>query len=974
MANPIWRTGQGQKLVNLGTVTEGSYFEYTLDAFDPGGGSVSYKFLAGNLPPGIRVNQSGLIQGGPYLNSIANKTSSFDFTVRASDSHGLVSDKSFALTVANINPPVITTPVNLGQIFDGQYFTVQLAATELNPYAVLEWSITSGSLPAGLTMNSSGLVTGFITPLTVQGSGGTQGFNATPFNEFAFENTPQYISSTYTFTVTVFDGANYTDKTYNLRVVAKYFYTADNSFTTIDNSYLTIDYTNTYIPIITTPSQTLPSVRSNSKFAFKFDAIDPNGNQINYALGLNSGAAGFDQSGTQGFDTIGFDQQNLNIPPGLTLDSDSGWLTGALGSQPDAVESYTFDVYAYEVNDPAITSVSVPYTMNILGDITNSITWTTSADLGLIDNGTVSELAVAAVNNSGRSLLYTLLPGSSLPQGLKLNQDGLLVGRTGFEFFTLDKGNTTIDGVVSNFDNTHIFSVKAETLDKTSSSTKTFTVMVNNVHITPYEDLYIKALPTLDQRQTFLSIVGNEDIFPSELLYRSSDPNFGRARDIRSLFLAGLTPSYISTYVNAMLTNTYNKKIDFGAIKTAIAVDSNFNTKYEVVYIELQHDYHTKTKSPISVYDKTIGKNIHNNSYANMTTVISDAIGYSNIGALPDWMTSPQADKTVLGFTRAIVLAYTLPGKSELIAYRLKSSGISFSDINFVADRYDLDNSYSANFNIATQTYDLGRETTFDRIQRGGVITTSASYSISGLAFNQINNQSTDFINAHGGLDGKTDYQDGDTLIFLQQENFGGSVGQYDGWIWTNRDNKLVPGYREFVNSQKYSVNTVGLPSNPVVGQSAEVDGIFYTFVAELDSNGNLIDSVWKIANLRANLWTINIDANNLVTLTPATFLRTVTVGSGIITQKISSTISTGDTVQVNYGAQRSETLVLYNPILSIGQSVPAYTILPTTLITSDKITRFDGYGTRFINNRIFYEDPEVNDSWLKFPNTGPLL
>jgi hypothetical protein len=167
-------------------------------------------------------------------------------------------------------------------------------------------------------------------------------------------------------------------------------------------------------------------------------------------------------------------------------------------------------------------------------------------------------------------------------------------------------------------------------------------------------------------------------------------------------------------------------------------------------------------------------------------------------------------------------------------------------------------------------------------------------------------------------------------------------------------------------------VTTPGLPSNPIVGQVAEVDGVFYMYVADLDSNGNVVDTVWKIANLRANGWTINIDSNNLVTLTPTTFLRNVI--SGGVSQKVSSTVLSGDVVQINYGVQRSESLALYNEALTYGESVPSYTVLTTTLNTSTNITRFDGYGTRIINNRISYEDPEVNDSWLKFPDNGPIL
>ena len=197
MANPIWLTGQGQRLVNLGTVTEGSYFEYPIDAYDPNGGSVTYKFLAGTLPPGIRINPNGLIQGGPYLNSKTNQSSAYEFTVRATDAHGLISDKSFTMAIANVNPPVIVPRVtNLGQVFDGEYYSLQLKATELNPNAQLTWNLDNGALPDGLTLSSDGLISGFLTPLQTFGNGGLQGFNANPFNEFAYENSPTYQTTT----------------------------------------------------------------------------------------------------------------------------------------------------------------------------------------------------------------------------------------------------------------------------------------------------------------------------------------------------------------------------------------------------------------------------------------------------------------------------------------------------------------------------------------------------------------------------------------------------------------------------------------------------------------------------------------------------------------------------------------------------------------------------------------------------------
>jgi hypothetical protein len=1031
MANPIWTTGQGQREIDLGTVTEGSYFEYPIAAYDPNGGPVSFKFLAGQLPPGIRISSnsassSGTIQGGPYLNNVSNETSNYTFSLRAVDQNGLVSDKSFAMTIANVNPPIITTPANLGEVFDGSFFSLQLEADEFNPDAILTWAISSGSLPTGVEMSSSGLISGFVIPISnytslvteipatqiVQGTayviltlgttnflnfgatsnsefisfiasrngtindgsgtvGELAGFGTTPFNEYGYEPAPQYQNNNYTFTVTVFDGANYASSTYSLSVIAKGQFTADSSYITDDNTYLTIDHDNVYVPILTTPSQTLPEVRSNSKFAFQFQGVDPAGNELSYGLSLSSGAAGFDQGGTQGFDTTGFDQENLSAPPGLIMDPTTGWFSGTVGAQPQAIQTYNFQVYTYETNDVSLQSVPVTYTLNILGDITNTINWSTSGNLGIIDNGSVSELYVSAVNNSGRELSYSLVSdGSELPQGLQLNEDGLIVGRAGFEFFELDEGTTTIDGIVSSFDNLYNFTIQATTTDGTSSSQASFSVFVNNYNSLPYENLYIKALPSIDQRDLFLSIVNNTDIFPTELLYRASDLNFGVARDIRSLFLAGLNPTEISTYLSAMTTNTYTKRIEFGDIKTAIAVDANFNTKYEVVYIELEPDYVYSTTSSTGVLDTKIDQTVYTNSFANMSNVISNAVGFENIGALPDWMTSPQANKQILGFTRAIVLAYTVPGASKLIAYRLGANGISFNEINFLVDRYDLDNSYSANYNISTQLYDLGEETTFDRIERTGVVATGVDYGVSGLAFNMINNQTVSQINSLGGLDGVTDFQSGDTLVFLQQENYVNETAQYDGWVYPN--GSIIPGWNEFTNSVKFASTTTGFPSNPILDQVALVNNVYYMFVSELDKNGNILDTVWKTANLRANVWAINIDSNNIVTLTPVTFLRTVGIGTSA--SQITSMIIPNDQLQINYGETHSESISLYNTALTLGETVPRYINVPTMLAPANENTRFDGYGTRFINNRISYENPEVGDNWLIFPSTGPLL
>lgn len=926
MAYPIWNTSPG----SLGLVPENTFYQLQLSATN----AVSYKALAGTFPPGMYVTSSGSLQGVPVVTDANNLNRSYEFSVRATSGDGRIADRTFSVTVSNIVPPQITPKVaSLGEVFDGTFYSLQLEATEINPNANLNWQLISGTLPGNVTLSSSGLISGFIYPLPSQGNAGLTGFNVAPYNQFGYENAAQYQNGAYQFTVRVFDGINYDSFTYTLKVVAKDHWEADTTLDTIDSS-LTIDQDNRYLPIMTTPSQSLPTIRSSGKFAFQFTAIDPNDYPLYYGIYSGSGST-FDQSsvdnlsvyangnavfgtdgvsftytglnaGGAGFDTTGFDQAVQALPPGLTLDPASGWITGTVGSQAAASETYTFQIYAYEYTNSSYASLPVQYQLTVLGDITNTIDWSTSANLGIIDNGGISELSVSAISNAGKTLTYSLITDQShLPQGLELLNSGLIVGRTTFEYFNLDAGSTTIDDG-NNFDNIYTFTVLASTTDGTATSTKTFTIGINNFNNRPYENLYLKALPTLDQRQTFLNIVNNTEIFPSSLIYRPSDPWFGRAKDIRSLFLAGLNPSQATTYLTAMSTNTYRKRIEFGNIKTAQALDSNFNVKYEVVYVELNDDATSNGKSPSNIdYNNVISANVYPNSFTNMSSILTNTLGYENQGALPEWMTSPQTNKKQLGFTRAVVLAYTVPGASNLIAYRLKANGITFNGIDFVLDRYDLDNALTTNYNISTGAFIAGKETTFDRIKRPATVKYSADYGVKNLAFDMINNQTVASIQARGGLDGVTYFNSGDTLIFLQQENYVGETNPNDGW---------------------------NLPSGLVI------PGFL----------GHSLNS--SVVNQRAGIWQINIDSSNIVTLT---FVQAIDVH---------------DYVQLNYGISQSDSIVYYDPVLKPGTSVPSYTSLKTLLASSASNTRFDNYGTRFINNRDKYSAPGSKDNWLNFP------
>ena len=285
--------------------------------------------------------------------------------------------------------------------------------------------------------------------------------------------------------------------------------------------------------------------------------------------------------------------------------------------------------------------------------------------------------------------------------------------------------STAVDGGATTFDQICGFTVKATATDGSISSTKSFSIQVTPRNLAPYENVFLKALPKSTQRLELRNILNDTTIFPTSLLYRPDDPYFGVQKNLKFLFLAGLSASTAETFVNSIALNHYFKSINFGNIKTARAVDTNGNTSYEVVYVDLVDTQSYNTAGPalsitLNNQNNFINGNqsydtIYPNSFPNMTYRLETDVGYTNRSVLPRWMTSVQENGLVLGLTRAVVLSYTQPGASKLIAYRLKNSGFELNSIDFVTDRYQWDNYLSKFYNTTTNTFEPSRSTTFDK-------------------------------------------------------------------------------------------------------------------------------------------------------------------------------------------------------------------------------------------------------------------
>ena len=122
------------------------------------GGTAPYSWTisSGSMPAGLNLSEGGGITGTPT--TLGTST----FTARCSSPNGTSTTKDFSLTVDPLFP-VITTANPLPAGNAGTAYSQSLTASSgTAPYT---WSVSSGSLPAGLNLSADGSITGTPTAL-----------------------------------------------------------------------------------------------------------------------------------------------------------------------------------------------------------------------------------------------------------------------------------------------------------------------------------------------------------------------------------------------------------------------------------------------------------------------------------------------------------------------------------------------------------------------------------------------------------------------------------------------------------------------------------------------------------------------------------------------------------------------------------------------------------------------------------------
>jgi len=290
------------------------------------GGTTPYTWSisSGSLPPGLSINAStGTISGTPTT------AGTFEFTVQAADAGSQTAEKSFTIFIHPEGLFITTNSLAGGQI--GQAYDQPVSATGgTTPYA---WSVSSGSLPPGLSINAStGKISG--TPTTV---------------------------GTFNFTVRVADAGD--PQQTDSQALSITVNPAALTITTasLDDGQVSSDYSQ----IVVATGGTTP-----------------------YAWSISAGS----------------------LPPGLSTDASTGQISGT----PTTAGTFNFTVRAADAGDPQQTDTQA---LSITVDPATLAIATTSLASGQV--GTAYNQPVSAI---GGTTPYTWsISSGSLPPGLSIN-------------------------------------------------------------------------------------------------------------------------------------------------------------------------------------------------------------------------------------------------------------------------------------------------------------------------------------------------------------------------------------------------------------------------------------------------------------------------------------------------------------------------------------------------------------------------
>ena len=637
MAQPIWNTPAG----SLGTFPSllPVIFQLSASAQSPASSIISYVLLCGVLPPGLSLDQDGLITGTPTLVTLATTST---FTVRVTDNLNNLRDRTFSTVVSGAAIPSFTTPTgSLLSVQDSIWveIPIQYSNPDVNNTVII--SLKEGLLPSGLEINESGIIRGYpnppilnitfplivtsaslttastsiITCLSTTGfalgrivlfSGTTFGtisstityyiksiINSTEFTVSTAQNGPTYlVTDAFGYMIVTLPASSVGQPTirtssFTLKLesalgtaVAAYQLTVINQNTPVSQGGPG-KIPNSRSPVILNTRPTTFNILPTNEYYGYYFTPPKESSTLTTPSDISTFIGTAQSDNYFAFKIIGKDFDNSVITysySGLPSGIVGNTATGWITGTP-ILGSTGINQYNFSVAvlKGSFISEYVEFSYKISNGLDGIVTWITSANMGTIYNGTISTLNVLATAQV--ELYYDIVSGS-LPPNLELLYNGEITG------YVADQPTTQV--LTLNEITDFTFTIRAYSPDHPLlNSNKTFTISVLQQYTQPTDILYINATPSITDRNIINSLLTNTTLIPTIDLYRATDIYFGKATNVVYEHLYGVFSSDLDEYIAAVTQNHYWRNITLGELKTAVAKNSAGTIIYEVVYSEI---------------------------------------------------------------------------------------------------------------------------------------------------------------------------------------------------------------------------------------------------------------------------------------------------------------------------------------------------------------------------------------------------
>tara|TARA_R100001509_G_scaffold107631_1_gene64000 strand:+ start:16 stop:1107 length:1092 start_codon:yes stop_codon:yes gene_type:complete len=350
-----WQTPSGI----LATIEERELYEQQLSAIDSG--TLTYTIHAGELPSGLDLTRTGKITG--FANEVSFRTEK-TFVVRVTNGTD-IADRTFTLFVEGSDAPTwVTAAGTLDTVYDGQYVDIQLEVTDIDTpdSTAISYDIVAGNLPSSLSLSSTGRITGVISAIPEDAFDSAQlGFDVDAFDysqPFDLTLTVGSIDRLWEFTVRVTDGITFTDRKFALDVRGTSRFSADTIEISADTTSFEADLSDRR-GLYFTQSGIIATLVASNYHIVRLTVVDPD-----------------EALGTDGDTTINYQVVSGSLPPGMSIDSETGTISGIVGNSLVSFTDYTFTVRATKTSTifaEVFTDQSL--TIRITGKAFEALTW-----------------------------------------------------------------------------------------------------------------------------------------------------------------------------------------------------------------------------------------------------------------------------------------------------------------------------------------------------------------------------------------------------------------------------------------------------------------------------------------------------------------------------------------------------------------------------------------------------------------------